>query len=364
MKFTVSKDQMLEGLQNVQSVVNTRTTLPVLSNVLVTASDGKVWLTTTDLEVSVRVGVEAKVEKEGGTTLPARRIASIFKEMPVNEVKVESGSDETTSIQSGSAFFKIIGIPQEDFPPLPSFEGGFTYILEQSALRDMLRQTCYAVSSDETRYILNGELLSFKSEKLTVVATDGRRLALIENEVEFPEDAERDLVVPTKTLDELVRTLGDEGSVRIQANENQVSFSYDDFLVVSKLIEGTYPNFRQVIPAQCEERVTVEREVMLAATRRMALLTSDKSNAIRVIFGRNRIEILASSPDVGEARETIPVKYEGKDIQISFNPGFLIDPLRNIPSDEVFFELTDDVSPGVIKCDFPFIYVLMPMRVS
>jgi DNA polymerase-3 subunit beta len=228
----------------------------------------------------------------------------------------------------------------------------------------MLRQTCYAVSTDETRAILNGELLSFKGEKITVVATDGRRLALVEAEVEFPEDAERELVVPTKTLDELIRTLGDEGTVRIQATDNQISFSYDDFLVVSKLIEGTYPNFRQVIPSECEERVTVEREVMLAATRRMALLTSDKSNSIRVNFGRNRIEILASSPDVGEARETIPVKYEGKEISISFNPGFLIDPLRNIPNDEVFFELTDDVSPGVIKCDFPFIYVLMPMRVS
>jgi DNA polymerase-3 subunit beta len=364
MKFKVDRESILEGLQKVQSVVSSRTTLPVLSNVLLKAEANRIWFTTTNLEVSVRTGIDADVEEEGSTTLPVRRLFSIVRELDSAKLEFETDDKDITSIRSASSFFKVIGISDEEFPPLLELDAGQGYVLEQGVFKEMLRDTSYAASGDETRYILNGVFLSFKGEKLTIVATDGRRLALIEKEMEFPESSEVDLVVPSKTVDELVKNLGDQGSVNIKANANQISFEFDDLLVVSKLIEGTYPNYKQVIPSQCEERVPIEREALFTSVRRVAILTSDKSNSVKFNFGKNKLEITAITPEVGEAHETIPVKYDGKQISIAFNPEFVLDPLRNITSDEVYFELTDDLSPGVLKCDIPFLYVLMPMRVN
>ena len=364
MKFKVNRETILGSMQRVQSVVGTRTTLPVLSNVLVEAKDNKVWFTTTDLEVSIRTGIDAEIEEEGLTTLPVRKVFSIFRELSGQMIEWDTNAEHTTSIRSSSSFFKIIGIADEEFPPMPSFTGEKKFSLEQGVLEEMLRNTRYAASNDETRYVLNGVLMSFKDEKLTVVATDGRRLALLEQELEFPKNAEVDLIIPGKTADELIKNLGGEGSVEIQASDNQVSFEFSDLLVVSKLIEGTYPNYMQVVPSQCEERISIERELLFTAVRRVSLLATDKSNSVRLSFLPNQIEVSAVSPQVGEALEIIPVKYKGKKISIAFNPEFLLDPLRNITSDEVAMEMTDDLSPGVLKCDLPFVYVLMPMRIS
>jgi len=182
--------------------------------------------------------------------------------------------------------------------------------------------------------------------------------------VEFPKEAEIGVIVPSKTVNELLHVLGDEGDVKIRTTASQIVFEFGDTLISSKLIEGTYPNFRQVIPAKCDERVTVERESLLTALRRVALFTTDKSNATKFQFTKNKIIITTTTPDVGEARETVPVKYSGKDVTVAFNPEYMMDPLRNLSNDEIFVELTDDLSPGVIKCDIPFLYVLMPMRIS
>lgn len=364
MKFTIERDFLLNALQKVQSIVSQRSTLPILSNVLLTAQGDTVSLTTTDMEVCVKTSVEADISEEGGTTLPARRFFSICRELPVGQIEMEVDAKDVATIRCGPAFFKLVGLPQDEFPPLPEFEESAVYSIDQAVFRDMLQKVIYASSTDETRYILNGALLSFKDEKLTVVATDGRRLALVEQEVEFSEEAEDGMVVPTKTLNELVKTLGDEGILRIRASETQIAFDFDQILILSKLIEGTYPNFQQVIPAQCEERIAIDRETLLTAVRRVALLTDDQTASVRLTFGRNKLELVTVSTEVGEARETIPVKYDGKEIAIAFNPGFLMAPLRHLDADEVFFELSDELSPGVIKTNVPFLYVLMPIRVS
>lgn len=362
MKLKVSKEAILEGLQKVQSIVGVRTTLPILQNILFKADKDKLWLSATDLEVSVRASVAAEVTKPGATTMPARRVFSIFRELSGAEIEIEA--DEKVSIRCGASAFKIVSMSEDEFPPLPKFEGGKTYTLDQLTLKEMLKNTCFAVSTDESRYILNGVLLSFKGDKLAVVATDGRRMALYEQEVEFPKGSEGDLVLPFKTVDELLKTLKDEGTVKIQATENQIAFEFDEMLVVSKLLEGTYPNFRQVIPAQFGERVTVEREALLTALKRVSLVASEKSNSVKLVFAKNKLEITATSEDVGEARETLAVNYSGKQITVAFNPGFLMDPLRTLAKDQVFMELTDELSPGVVKADVPFLYVLMPMRIS
>ena len=197
-----------------------------------------------------------------------------------------------------------------------------------------------------------------------MVATDGRRLALVEYEVEFPKDAEADLILPTKAVNELLHTLQDEDELRIYVKEKQIMFEFGDVLISSKLIDGTYPNYRQVIPAQCEERVVIERETLLTALKRVSLLTKEKSSATKLTFGKNKLVISTSTPEVGEARETVAIKYNGKEISVAFNPEYMMDPLKNLSNDEISIELTDDLSPGVIKCDIPFLYVLMPMRVT
>jgi DNA polymerase-3 subunit beta len=364
MKFKVDKNVILDNLQKVLSIINPRTTLPVLSNVLLQAEDGRVSISATDLEVSVRTSFEADIQEEGATTLPAKRVSSIFRELPAREVEVEVDEKDMAALQCGPSFFKVVGISEEDFPPLPHFEGGHSYTLQQNVFKEMLQKTYYAASDDETRAILNGVLMNFQDEKLVVVATDGRRLALVEQEVEFPKDAEGRMVIPSKTVNELMKTLQEEGAVKIQATENQAAFEFDSMLIVSKLIEGTYPNFRQVIPSQCEERIPIERENLHTAVKRVALMASDQTSTVQLHFMENRLEITTENPDIGEARETIPVKYAGKEISVSFNPEYLMAPLRFLQSDEVFFELTDELSPGVLKSNVPFLYVLMPMRIN
>ena len=364
MKFSVSKDKLLEGLRTVQNVVSTRTTLPILSNVLLQAEGGELRLTTTDLDVGVRGRVEAEVERPGTTTLPARRLASIVNALPADDISIEIDSKNVASIRSGPSFFKILGLPEEEFPPFPKFEGARVFAIKQKDLRDGLKKTAYAISNDETRYVLNGIFCSFKDNKLTIVATDGRRLALAEIELEFPHSQEVDFIIPAKAVTELQRLLGDEGEMKLSVNENQVAFDLNGTLLVSKLIEGNYPNYRQVIPAETKERITLEREVFLNTVHRVALLASDKSNSVKLVFTKNNIDVQANTPEVGESRESLPVQYKGKEFSIAFNPEFLMAPLRNLPNDEVFLDLTDEMSPGMIKIPEPFLYVLMPMRVS
>ncbi len=364
MKFSVTKEKLLECLQQVQNVVSTRTTLPILSNVLLQTNGKEVRLTTTDLDVGVRGSFEAEIEKEGATTLPARRLFTIIRELPSSEIQFDIDGKNAASIRSGQSFFKILGLPEEEFPPLPKFDDSKVVTIRQKDLRDGLRKTSYAISTDETRYVLNGVLFSFKDNKLTLVATDGRRLAMLDIDLEFPRSHEADIIVPTKAVTELQRLLTEEGDVRVSVGGSQIAFDLNNTLLVSKLIEGNYPNYRQVIPGEMKERVTLERETFLNSLRRVSLLASDKSNSIKLNFTKNNIDITANTPEVGEAKESLPVVYKGREFSIAFNPEFLMAPLRNLSEDEIFLDLIDEMSPGVIKIQSPFLYVLMPMRIS
>ena len=364
MKFAVEKEPLLEGLQKVLAVISPRSPIPVLANVLLQAEGEILQLTATDLDLSVRVSVPATVSEPGATTLPAKFIASIFRDAPDARIEVESLTNDSCAIASGSAHFVVRGISADDFPPLPAADGGRSVSLEQKILKTMLQRTGYAASTDESRLILNGELLRFKDGRLTAVATDGRRLALVEQDIELTSEAQLDLVIPSKTITELVRSLGDEGEVRIRSTVSQVLFESEGLVIYSKLLDGAYVNYTQVIPAQSNTHIAVERELFLNAVRRVALMTSEKSNSVKLVFGGNRVEITASSVDIGEARESVPVKYDGEEIGIAFNPNLLIEPLRVLVMDEVYVEISSPTSPGVLKTDEPFLYVIMPLMIS
>src|SRR5438309_1515514 len=309
MKFNVTKEKLLEGLQQVQNVVSTRTTLPILSNVLLQANGNEVHLTTTDLDVGVRGSFEAEVEKEGATTLPARRLFTIVRELPSSEIQFDVDGKNAASIRSGQSFFKILGLPEDEFPPLPKFEDAKVVTIRQKDLRDGLRKTSYAISTDETRYVLNGILFSFKDNKLTMVATDGRRQTLVDLEVEFPRSQETEIIVPAKAVTEIQRLVREEGEVKLSIGQDQIAFELNRTLLVSKLIEGNYPNYRQVIPSEAKERITLERETFLTAVRRVSILASEKSNSVKMIFSKSNIDIVVNTPEVGEAKESLPVMY-------------------------------------------------------
>jgi DNA polymerase III subunit beta len=369
MNLTIAKDQIIAGLQAVQNVVSTRTTLPILSNVLLRAADGKVEFTATDLDVTVACSVEAKVTKAGATTVPVKKLFGIVRELNGGEIEIETDEKNVTSIRSGSSYFKIHGLAAEEFPPLPKFKDDKKVGLQQETVRAMLKKTSFAVSTDESRYVLNGIFVSLKDGKMTLVATDGRRLALVDEEVEISEKSTGEFIVPAKAINELNRLLQDKGEVELKFGENQASFALKDdkgfsVLLITKLIEGNYPNYRQVIPGEAKERIPINREELLQALRRAEIMTSEKANSVKMAFGKNQLAITANSPEVGEARETLAVNYKGKEMAIAFNPRYLIDPLAALSEDEVFIELIDELSPGVLKINGPFLYVVMPMRLS
>src|ERR1700722_1820766 len=369
MNLSITKDQIIAGLQAVQNVVSNRTTLPILSNVLMRAENGKLEFTATDLDVTVACSVEAKIGKPGATTVPVKKLFGIVRELNGGEIEIETDEKNVTSIRSGSSYFKIHGLAAEEFPPLPKFKDDKKVGLQQETVRAMLKKTSFAVSTDESRYVLNGIFVSLKDGKMTLVATDGRRLALVDEEVEISEKSVGEFIVPAKAINELNRLLQDKGEVELKFGENQASFALKDdkgfsVLLITKLIEGNYPNYRQVIPGEAKERIPINREELLQALRRAEIMTSEKANSVKMTFGKNQLAITANSPEVGEARETLAVNYKGKEMAIAFNPRYLIDALSALSEDEVFFELIDELSPGVLKINGPFLYVVMPMRLS
>ena len=368
MNLTITKDQIIAGLQAVQNVVSTRTTLPILSNVLLRAEGNHLEITATDLDVTVACKVEAKVAKPGATTLPVKKLFGIVRELN-GEIEIETDEKNIASIRSGSSYFKIHGLAAEEFPPLPEFKDDKKVTLSQDTIRSMLKKTSFAVSTDESRYVLNGIFISLKEGKMTFVATDGRRLALVDEEVDLSEKSSGEFIVPAKAVGELTRLLQDKGTVEIKFGENQASFSLQNensfsVLLITKLIEGNYPNYRQVIPGEAKERISLIREELQQALRRAEIMTSEKANSVKMAFGKNNLTITANSPEVGEARETLAINYKGKEFAIAFNPRYLIDPLAALSDDEVYLELIDELSPGVLKIKGPFLYVVMPMRLT
>src|SRR5262249_6945762 len=264
MNLTISKEQIINGLQAVQNVVSTRTTLPILSNVLLRAEADKLELTATDLDVTIACAVEAKVKKPGASTIPVKRLFGIVRELNNSEIDLEVDDKNICSIRSGPSFYKINGLSADEFPPLPTFKEDKKVTLAQETVRGMVKKTSFAISTDESRYVLNGIFISLKDHKLTMVATTDRRWLLVTEEADVSEKSQGEFIVPAKTVNELNRLLQEKGEVEIRYAENQASFTLKDekgfpVLIITKLIEGNYPNYRQVIPSETKERVSLVR---------------------------------------------------------------------------------------------------------
>ncbi len=374
MKFKINRDHFANGLAQVLNVVGSKATMPILSNVLIEAEKDQISLTTTNLDLGIRCKIKAEVKETGAVTLPVKRLAGIVRELPNVDVTLDASPNHQVKLTSGGSTFRIMGIGKEEFPPLPEFGEEKAYSLEQTELVTMLKSVAYAQSTDETRYILNGVYFNFKDGKLSLVATDGRRLAMVAKEMDVPAASSGAIILPAKTVSELTRLLDKGEKVKINFNDRRAAFQIatdketsgliDHVYLYSKVVEGNYPNYQQVIPKETHQRIKLERELFLQCVHRAALVCSEKANSVRIKLSSNLLELTAQSPDFGEAHESMAIGYSGPDLQVAFNPTFLMDPLKALGKDEVFFEVKDEVSPGVFKTLESFVCVIMPVRLS
>jgi len=376
MKFKINRDHFTNGLQQVSNVVSLRPTMPILSNVLIEATGDQISLTTTNLDLGIRCTIKADVETEGTLTLPVRKLASIVRDLPSMEVLVEALDAEHAKISAGSSKFRMTAIGVSEFPPLPVFENDSEFTLVQANLQNMLKSISYAQSSDETRHMLNGVFFNFDQGMLSVVATDGKRLALNSKELEIPDGQAGDFILPMKTVSELERLLGKGENAKILFNDRQVAFDIEvdedsqeqglsqTIHLVSKAVEGKFPNYKIVIPEDADQRVSIDRETLRENISRAALVVTDKSQSITMTFSENQIVIKGQSAEFGESEEKMEIEYGGPETKLTFNPEYLIHPLKVLEDDEVIFEFKNDMSPGVFKNSGYFSCVVMPLRLG
>ena len=364
MKFKIIRSKFLEGLKSVQNIVAGKGSLPILQNVLLEAKGNELKMTTTDLDISIMATCSCDVDELGLSTLPVKLLFNAITKVAEGEVEIEIDAKERATITAGKAKFKLAGMPESEFPKLPKDEEAYSYTIPQVTLKEMLRKVSYAASQDDTRRTLKGVLMSFKDSKLTMVATDGRRLAMVENELEFPKSAEKDIVLPSKAVSELQRSLEGEGDVSLMIQKSQICFKLENMQIYSKLMDDAYPNYKQVIPAETAEHIAVDRQLLLDALDRASVMTMDEAHSTKLIFESGKLVVTSAASDIGEAKDEVPIKYAGEKIEIMFNPSYVMDPLKAIDDDEVTINLNNGHSPAVIKCSIPFLYVLMPLRIS
>ncbi len=378
MKLTIKREELLKGLQRVQGVVERRSTMPILSNVLLTAASGGITLAATDLEIAVRGTSPAQVAEEGGITLSARKTFEIVKELAEEEIRLEGDPGHRVTLRCGAAQFRILGLPPEEFPRLPEQEEGAALTLPAATVGDMIRKTIFSIGENDTRYVLNGILLKAgggkkgKDLEVEAVGTDGHRLALVTKRVApGAEGAPRggeDLqaIIPKKAVLELRRILDeDDQDLAISASKNHIFFRQGGNLLLSRLIDGTYPNYQQVVPKDPGQEVTLNREALLGALRRVSVLARDKTNAIRFRFAPGRLLLTAENPDLGEAEEEILADYQGEEMAVGFNASYLLDVLGAMDREVISLGLHDPLSPCLIRQaeDREYLCVIMPMRV-
>jgi len=363
MRFKVEKEVLLNGIQTVQNVITTKSALPILSHILIETYQDKLKLTATDLDIGISCVIPVNVQEPGAITIPAKRFNDIIRELPGDQVSITTKKNNLVTIETESCQFKIMGLAREEFPRLPEFKDKEVIVMGQDVLKEVLTLTSFAASFDETRYILNGILFRINKNILTLVATDGKRLAVIDRKISQGIDKDISLIVPIKTIHELSRNLIEDGEISIVLGANQVLFEMGEIVVISRLIEGEFPDYKQVVPAASENKIKADRTQFLLAVKRAALLSTPDYQAVKFEVFKNKLVVSKSTPDIGESHEEVVIEYSGKEMVIGFNPNYLIDVLKNLALDTVELELTDGEKPGVIRSN-GYVYVVLPMRLG
>jgi DNA polymerase-3 subunit beta len=372
MKLTIERSALLKALAHVQSVVERRNTIPILANVLIEAQQGKLSLTATDMDIAIVESVVADVARTGTVTVPAHTLYDIVRKLAEgSQIGVELLGDKgQVSLRSGRSSFALASLPADDFPRMSGGEMPHGFELAAAELKSLIDKTRFAISTEETRYYLNGIYLhagqSNGIKVLRAVATDGHRLARVE--MALPSGAETipGVILPRKTVMELHKLISEtDVPVQIALSETRVRFALGDVTLTSKLIDGTFPDYERVIPSGNDKVMEVDRVEFTAAVDRVATISTDKSRAVKLSLAKNQLTLTASSPDAGAAEEEIAVRYAGPAIEIGFNARYLLDIAEQIDGDGARFRMADAAAPTLVEdiSDQSALYVLMPMRV-
>jgi DNA polymerase-3 subunit beta len=367
MKVTVDKSELQKCVNVVSNAVSAKSAMPILSNILVEVKEKekKLRFIATDLEVGVEYEISAEVSDKGGITLPAKKLSDIVRELPDAPVTITT-EDNTAKVECEKTVFTLSGMPKEDFPSLPAFPKSGAFELPQKIWKTIVRKTSFAVSTEEMRYALNGLYFWAQDNELRMVATDGRRLSFIKNSLEEKIKEKVGVIIPIKAIQELQSILGEEGNITIASTGTQIFFKTEQSMVTSRLIEGQFPSYEQVIPKFCEKKVGLKTARFLQSIRRVSVLASEKTNQIKLTIQRQNIQVSANTPEIGEAKDEFDAVYDGEEVQVAFNGKYLIDILKNIDSEEVSLELNQPLTPGVIKPagDDNYINVIMPIKLT
>lgn len=379
MEFSITKGEFFKGLQKSQGVADTKGAIPILSNILIEVVDSGIWIYATDLNIGIKGFYKASVKTKGKFTVNARKLFDIVRELPDADINVsqKSGSKRKEleaesaelwiNLSCGNYKTRLSGLPVDEFPAFPSYGEDYLVKFEPSQLKDMVKKTIFSISSDETRYTLNGTLLEADENTIKMVSTDGHRLSYIKNENPKTVEKKINVIIPQKTTSELLKLVEDgEEAVLFSIYENHVVFKKENFVLVSRVIDGQFPNYDVVLPKNNDKRVIVNKDVLIHALKRVSLLSDEKSKMVKFNIEKDNIELISDTAGIGEAKEKIDVKYDGEGLSIGLNARYLLDIMSAVDSDEIFFDIKDPVSPTLFmplnnenyKC------VIMPMRLQ
>ncbi|NND64388.1 MAG: DNA polymerase III subunit beta [Gammaproteobacteria bacterium] len=365
MKFKASREELLKPLQSIIGVVERRQTMPILANFLLKVENGALWVTASDMEIQIIAKIKVDVESDGETTIPGRKLVDICRALPVDAPISLSLKGDRVQVQSGRSRFTLSTLKATDFPVLEDIKARQTVRLPQKELKHLLEKTAFAMAHQDVRYYLNGLAIEVFGNQLRSVATDGHRLALCEVDVSTVEGAGQQVIVPRKAVIELQRLLADEGDIEMRIGQQHIQAVIGDVQFTSKLVDGRFPDYERVIPAEAGTSVTADRESLREALQRTAILSNEKYRGIRLELKDNLVHIQANNPEQEEAEEDVEVEYQGDDMTIGFNVNYLLDALSAVESDQVEVGVTDANNSCIVRepgVDY-YKYVVMPMRI-
>lgn len=368
MKITISRQDLLDTVNKVKSVVSAKSALPILSHILIETGPSQVRLAATDLKTTIETTVDCSVEKQGAVTVSAQRISSMLAEMPNDDITLHLTENNIIDIRCGKIQTRLFSLTAEEFPPARGFDGIDSFNIQEDTLKRLFEKCSFAICTDQARYNLTGMLFELHRGRLTVVATDGRRMSLAVELENLPMEVDAKVIIPSKAIHELERLLGGDGQCQVVLDESHAAFSFGRTRVVTALIEGNFPNYEMVVPKKHDKEAVLDTPRFTEAMRRTRTMTNDKFNSVRIGLIDGMMTLKVVTPEVGEYDESLPADYSGENIEIAFNPDFVLDVLKHCETDKVCLLLKDAQSPGVLKpySDAPidtYVNVVMPIRI-
>jgi DNA polymerase-3 subunit beta len=367
MRFTITREKLQEGLTAVAASIPAKTTLPVLANILLETTEKGIRLSGTDLDIAVSTEVAADIETSGAITIPAKKLSEIARELPPSPVKMASSGEQRMTLDCGRSHFRLLGLPKDEFPSFPNIKFNESWRVRSGELQKLISHTSFAVSTEESRPILNGVLWELRPDQMRMVATNGHRLAKMQVPIKSSGMPSADLIVPPKALEQIRRLFPADEELEIARGENHLGFRSPFTAVYTRLIEGPYPNYEQVIPKDNDKYAIADKGALISALKRMSVIASDQTHRIRMSFNAGMVKFSVQTPDLGDAQDELPVRYEGDQLDIGFNASYLLEILRFMPTDEIRLtfrapERAATLEPEQWNDPAQYLCLVMPLR--